>query len=407
MTLVRALESAAISNASAYNLLIDVRRDTDGLVCAEGIMGGVEAMLTRGPLSDKERQWLVDELDTLGPEYQKRRMAAVIGLLLSGNIEYFSNANDHRGQPLDIRVNPDLTKEDIYLRRLMPRWAEMSQALGGEAAVLERLEITPERSLSSIHAGIPNGRRLFDLLLAQAPSAQHLHRSDLIAALVEFAPRGPEMRGLLETMLRRNFRGRTIGDITAILRAGQVFADYFRDDRDLRSLVMDAFSANPGNATAAGALAELLLRESNPELAESVVERVRQHPYDVGTNYKLMAVFASNDDIIRTIEDILSRDLEPDRWAIPYWVPALVRRIATDATLQADMHTALTHADSLSLKATLWSFLGTATRRADDLRQRAAAELDKLHEEIEPAIGFDLLTNSHRLLFQVLMEIVV
>jgi hypothetical protein len=407
MTLVRALESAAISDASAYNLLMNVRRDTDGLVCAEGIMGGVEAMLARGPLPDQERQWLVDELDTVGPECQKRRMAAVIGLLLSGNIERFASARDYRGQPLDIHVNPDLTKEDIYLRRLMPRWAEMSQALGGEVAVLERLEITPERSLSSMHAGIPNARRLFDLLMARSASAQHLHRNDLIAALVEFAPRGPEMRGLLETMLRRDSRGRTIGDITAILRAGQVFADYFRDDRDLRNLVMDTFNANPGNAMAAGALAELLLREDNPELADSVVERVRQHPYDVGTNYKLMAVFASNDDIIRAIGDMLARDLEPERWAIPYWVPALVKRIASDATLQAGMRTALTQADTLSLKVSLWSFLGTATGRADDLRQQAAADLGKLDEEIEPAIGFDLLANSHRLLFQVLTEIVV
>ncbi len=407
MALVRALESAAMSNTSAYDLLMNARRDTDGLVCAEGIMGGVEAMLTRGPLPDQERQWLIDELDTVGPEYDKRRMAAVIGLLMSGNIEYFSNARDHRGQPLDVRVNPGLTKEDIYLRRLMPRWAEMSHALGGEAAILERLEITPERSLSSVHAGIPNARRLFDLLITQAPSAQHLHRSDQIAALVEFAPRGPEMRGLLETMLRHEFRGRTISDITAILRAGQVFADYFRDDRELRSLVMDAFTANPGNAMAVGALAELLLRENNPDLGESVVKRVRQHPYDVGTNFKLMAVFASNDHIICAIGDILARDIEPNRWAIPYWVPALIRRVATDATLQADMRTVLTQADSVSLKVTLWSFLGTATGRAEDLRQQATAELRRLDGEIEPAIGFDLVTNSHRLLFQVLTEIVV
>lgn len=406
MALARALESAAISNASAYSLLMNVRRDTDGLVCAEGIMGGVEAMLTRGPIPDRERQWLVHELDTVGPEYEKRRMAAVIGLLVSGNIECFSNARDHRGQPLNVRVNPDLSKEDIYLRRLMPLWAEMSQALGGEAAVLERLGITPERSLSSVHAGIPNARRLFDLLIAQAPSARHLRRNDQIAALVEFAPRGPEMRGLLETMLR-SFHGRTIGDITAILRAGQVFADYFRDDRDLRNLVMDAFNANPGNAMAAGALAELLLRENNPDLAESVIERVRQYPYDVGTNHKLMAVFASNEDIIRAVGDILAGDIEANRWAIPYWVPALVRRIATDATLQADMHTALTQTDSLSLRLSLWSLLGSAAGRGDDLLQLATAELRRLDEEIEPAIGFDLLTNSHRLLFQVLTEIVI
>lgn len=62
-------------------------------------------------------------------------------LLLSGDIEHFLRARDHQGRPLDIALNPDLTKEDIYLRRLMPRWTEMSQALGGDQAVLERLQI--------------------------------------------------------------------------------------------------------------------------------------------------------------------------------------------------------------------------------------------------------------------------
>jgi hypothetical protein len=57
MTLVRALESAAHSNSFGYDLLMNSRRDTDGLVCAEGIMGGVEAMLTRGALPEQERQW--------------------------------------------------------------------------------------------------------------------------------------------------------------------------------------------------------------------------------------------------------------------------------------------------------------------------------------------------------------
>src|SRR5262249_16811123 len=65
ITLVRALEGAALSNSFGYDLLMSGRQDTDGLVCAEGIMGGIEAMLTRGPLPDEERQWLVDELDTV------------------------------------------------------------------------------------------------------------------------------------------------------------------------------------------------------------------------------------------------------------------------------------------------------------------------------------------------------
>jgi hypothetical protein len=53
MTLVRALETAAPANAMAHELLVNARQDTDGLVCAESIMGGVEATLAPGPLPDE------------------------------------------------------------------------------------------------------------------------------------------------------------------------------------------------------------------------------------------------------------------------------------------------------------------------------------------------------------------
>jgi hypothetical protein len=215
------------------------------------------------------------------------------------------------------------------------------------------------------------------------------------------------MRELLETMIRHGFPGPTIGHLTAMLKAGQVFADYFREDQDLRRLAIDAFNANPANATATGALAELLLREDNPDLADSVVERVRQTPYDVGTNYKLMAVFATNGDVMRAISEILAEDIEPNRWAIPYWVPALVRRIATDTSLQADMAAALVQENSTSVRVTLWSLLGGAIGHTDGLRRQATEELNRLGELPEPTIGFDLLTDSYRLLFQLLTEIVV
>ena len=65
MTLVRTLEVAAPSNAAAHELLIATREDTDGLVCAESIMGGVEATLARGTFPEDEHRWLVNELGTL------------------------------------------------------------------------------------------------------------------------------------------------------------------------------------------------------------------------------------------------------------------------------------------------------------------------------------------------------
>lgn len=405
MVLVRALESAAPSNAAGYDLLTSGRSDTDGIICAESIMGSVETMLTRGSLPEHERRLLIDELETVGPEYEKRRMAAVVGLLLSGNIEQFANAREHGDRFLRIPVNPDLTKEDIYLRRLLPRWAEVCETLGGEVAAMERLDITPERTLGSLHAGIPDAKHLFDLLIARVPTAQHVQKRDVIAALSMFAPRSPEMRQELEAMMNDFGPNRTIGDLIAILLGGQVFADQFRDDREMRGRVLDTFNANPGNVFVTGALTELLLREDDPDLADAVLQRVRQTPYDICTNYKLMALFAPEDEIVRSLTDLLGKDLGPDSWAIPYWVPSLVRRIASDTELQTRMRTTAKQASAPSVKVTFWALLQRATGGSDDLRREAAEELRRLDQELEPIMGFDLLTNSHRLLFHVLTEL--
>ena len=224
-------------------------------------MGWVETALTLGPLPDEGVRWLENELDTVGPEYEKRRTAAVIGLLLSGHIDRFVRAKRYDGKPLDVEINPDLSKSDLYLRRLLPRWVELTQALGSEKDILERFSITPERSLQSVHAGIPNADRLFALLMDEVPATRYVHRIDLISVLVEFAPRGRAMRDLLTSMLLAPFGGRTNADHWAELRAGEIFAEHFRDDRELRGRVIDAFNANPENDRAAGALAELLLRE--------------------------------------------------------------------------------------------------------------------------------------------------
>ncbi len=154
------LEAAAPSNLAAFELLSAARQDTDGLVCAEGIIGWIEVALARGTVPENEIRWLENELDTVGPEYAKRRTAAAIGLLLTGNIDRFAQTKRYDGKLLDVEINPDLTKDDLYLRRLLPRWTELTQALGGETEVLERFDITPERTLGSVMSALqtPTGR---------------------------------------------------------------------------------------------------------------------------------------------------------------------------------------------------------------------------------------------------------
>lgn len=405
MNLVRNLESASPSNDAAFELLGMARQDTDGLVCGECIIGWVEAALARGAVSDTEVDWLENELDTVGPEYEKRRTAAVVGLLLTGNIERFVKAKRYDGKELDVSANPDLTKDDLYLRRLLARWPELTQAMGSESEILERFNITPERTLQAIHSGVPNADRLFALLMKKVPDDRHLDNIALIVALAEHAPRGNAMRDLLTSLLTKQYPARTAGNYWASLRAGEIFAEYFRSDQEMRSRVLSAFNANAKNAAAAGALAEVLLREDDPVLGEMLAQKVRGLRYDVGTHFKLMAALAPCEDFIASVVQIFRDGLDIDNWSLPYWTPALVRRVKTDPELQEKILAALADASNPSHKVTLLALLSRGMGRSDKLALYAKDELRRLDEQLTPAIGFDLSGNGFRPVFQVLTEL--
>jgi hypothetical protein len=293
----------------------------------------------------------------------------------------------------------------MYLRRLLPKWDELVRALGSEEIVLERLDITPERTLRTIHAGIPGADRLFALLMAKVPTARHVHNSDLVAAVAEMEPRSNHMRELISTLLLTPFWARSIADHWAELRAGEIFAENFREDSDLRARVIGAFRTNADNAGAAGALAELLLRENDAAVEELLVAGVQGRRYGVGTHFKLIAAISPADTLIDEISRLLTRDIEPDEWSLPYWVPALVRRIKIDAELRAKMLEALGAAASVSTKLTFAALLARAAGSTDQLKAYAAEEVRKLQADPIPAIGFDLTSYAHRPLFQLMTEL--
>jgi hypothetical protein len=92
---------------------------------------------------------------------------------------------------------------------------------------------------------------------------------------------------------------------------------------------------------------------------------------------------------------------------LPYWVPALVRRIKLDGELREKMFATLCGANSVSQKLTFAGLLGRATGPSDELKCYASDELRKLELDPTPAIGFDLTTHAHRPLFQLLSELAV
>ena len=105
LVLVKQLEAAAQSSELAFSLLGRTRFDTDGATSGTAIMGWAEtSVAAKGSLDEDKKAYLVEELDAVGPEYDYRRAAAVIGLGMADKLQAFATSTDHQGKPRSIAL---------------------------------------------------------------------------------------------------------------------------------------------------------------------------------------------------------------------------------------------------------------------------------------------------------------
>ena len=136
-------------------------------------MAWAEVNVAKGDLDTDREKYLVDELDAIGPEYEHRRAAAIIGLGMADRLGGFATAKDHQGRPKSIRVGSLslLSKDDRYFRRLLPLWGRFTAALGSDNEVLERLELSAETCLSVLNPGVENADHVLSCWLPRSDGA--------------------------------------------------------------------------------------------------------------------------------------------------------------------------------------------------------------------------------------------
>lgn len=398
--LISALRGSAPSSAVALGLLGAARHDTDGAISFEATIGWVEGLMARGALEPEHIEALVEELSAVGPDFESRRLAAVLGLAIAKHLERFAEAKDYQNRALTVSAaRTSLRSDDRTLRAILAHWDELVRGLGGETQVFERLEITPESVLPVIDPSYPNAEHVFERLMERVPSTPHLSTHIPLSALARFAPDGKRMR---EFILAAFTQSR--GQYWQTLIAGEILAEHFAEDADLRrQVVAHVLRAPPGPGD--GALAELLLRRPDPELERALREKTREASYDVATHFKLVAALASPPRVVEALEDLLTRDLsETNEFHFPRWISAVVRRIEKDSAVQERLQVQLTSDASPSKKASFVSLLARAAGVSERLRTFAISELDRTNLKAMPEVGFDLSSQSYRLIRHVLIE---
>lgn len=398
--LVSAMQLVASSNDDALEALEATREDTEGSISFEATIGWVEALLARGTFATQHVELLVAELDAVGPDFEARRAAAVAGLVIARHLERFVGATEHQGKPLKVSTaRMSLREDDRFLRRILTQWDELIRALGGETQILDRLDITADSVLPLIDPRHPNAQRVFDLLLKMSTSNPHLSKHMLMSAMARFAPNGEQMRNLIIPALTTSNCGHWEG-----LIAGEIFAEHFGDDADLRGQIVEYFMCNPKGFGAA-ALAELVLRRPDSALESLLREKTKGTKYDIATHFKLRAALFVPRIMIEDLEKLLTTDLSKiHEWHFPRWVPAIVRRIERDSAVQDLLHAAITPSASASVKTSFATLLSRAAGVGERLRVIAVRELDRTESEVMPEVGFDLSSQTYRLVRQVLIE---
>ncbi len=239
--------------------------------------------------------------------------------------------------------------------------------------------------------------------MQRVPSSPHLSKHLPISALARFEPRGKRLRELILSALTG-----PASEYWQRLVAGEVFAENLGDDVELRSTVVAHLLRTPsGNGEAA--LADLLLRQPDANLEATLRERTKDRFYDIATHFKLVAALSSPPRVIESLYDVLSRDLSesaPAPFHFPRWVPAFLKRIEKDSAVQDCLHSALTSTAHPSVKASFVSLLARAAGVDEKLRTFAVDELKRTASEAVPQVGFDLVSQSYRLVRHVLLETV-
>jgi hypothetical protein len=410
LILVNQLELAAQSSPPAFSILGDTRFDTDGTTCGTAMMGWAETRLAKGSLDTHGETYLVEELDAVGPEFENRRAAAVIGLGMADKLEAFATSKDRQGNPLSIKVGyvSMLRSDDRYLRRMLPLWDRFAAALGGDEEILERLQISAETCLSVLNPGIKNADHLFGLMMAAVPTTRHVNKHDHIGAMARFRPDSDAMRELVMPIVLAHAPawGRTNSDTWAAMTAADVFADHFSQNPALLQQVVDRLTVQPDCSSAAAALAEVTLRRHEPDLEKLLAEKAVGQDYILTAAFKVTAAIGTAEAIIDALFWLLEEGhQERNFWNCAYWVPTLLRRIERDTFVGDTLIEAIADAPSSSAAISLLALAGRGSKGRIKHRDFFAGEAEKVAAAIAPPIGFDVTSGSNRLALHVLHEL--
>jgi hypothetical protein len=403
LVVLSALQGVAVTDDGAVALLDAGREDTESTVSTEATIQWMEALVGRNAASEEQIEAMVMDLDAVGHDFGARRLTAVVALAAAGHVDRFAQATGKKGEPLELAVGGHtmLRESERIVGHLLRYWVPLTSGLGGQEVVMQRLGLSPDTLLPQLSPNEPNARAVFELLIKAAQTVPSTGKYIQMNAPAKFSPQSDGLRAMVLERLTVPTRGEYWDGLVA----GEIFAEQFATDGEIRSAVVAAFERAPYNFAATAALAELLVRDNDTNLEALLRQKATGINHDVATHFKLVAALSSPDKVVAALRQLLANlPVELYELQLPRWVPALTRRIERDTELQSALLQALVPDTPSSIKASFVSLLEQAAGPSKALTEYVSAELRRASIAPFPEIGFDLGSQRNRVVAHLLTE---
>ena len=373
-------------------------------------LGIAHARKARLDVSADYIEELKEELRSIGPRMDARRLAALGAFTLVERLDVFATTKELSGDKLvDFGVGWRISHASTFaLRFLAENWGNLVDAVGGAEEMLDRLRFSHHDFLEDFgpHLGVNDRIKAFAFELIEAES-----KNGLPASALRFVARERPGSGYLMEICERSLdhvassSWSPWSSFTSRSTAGEILGRNFADDDTILEQLAGRLNRKLEDE---GAIAALCEGWPTSETLRRIADRLDAESSHLFTPVALKLVFTISPPIrVASVTSDVAERFFGDLWEAPsYWVPNLVRRLQADDDVFNFLSGRLAENPSPGEKASLPRLLTRARGLSDDIRVWCIDEITRGERDDAIAeVGMDLVAGEYRVVRQSLMDV--
>ena len=391
----------------SLSILSEYDMDSADEVKTAGSIGYYGLMNTLGNDNARSLEKLSKDIVCYGFNYEARRRAAFIGLVLLDRLDIMINAVEVIGDEKECRIPiaESFRPNNIFVDFVLKKWMEIRNELGEEIFYRLRKWESEKSLMDALCSLADRSSEAYEEIIDRL---QKNERKQFSANILRFLERvKPKSKILLDFCLAAMGIGEgddSMVEIEPIVAAEILGKNYGGSEEVLRSL-LDKLKVRPYDPAVLIALCEGWPEENElKEQFKKIIEKDIKLPH--ATIFSLIGLYGKPENVRSKLNLALDGSMRLYSMDLPYVVGPIVKRISKDDVLEQILWEELKKSTSTSIKATYPRMLAASRRRVYELTEWCKKEISRQLESDEgPEIGLDLMFGELRPVVHSLLDI--